>query len=105
MVTISKFSYENPRYVNLLGRRSCIPDEVEATVKEVLHQVKTKGDEALHAYMQKFDGVDIDKIGLFVSEEEFAKAKEMVSEEFKDAVQKACDNLFRFHKNQLPKLW
>ena len=102
MVTISKFSYENPRYLNLLKRRSSIPEEVELTVKEVLKNVREWGDEALYAYMKKFDGVDIPEIGLFVSEEEFAKAREMVSEEFKESVKRACENLFRFHERQLP---
>ena len=102
MVTISKFSYENPRYVNLLKRRSSIPEEVETTVIDVLKNVKSKGDEALYSYMRKFDNVDINEIGLFVSEEEFANAQEKVSEEFKESVKKACDNLFRFHKRQLP---
>ena len=102
MVTISKFSYENPRYVNLLKRRGSIPKEVETTVIDVLKNVKSKGDEALYSYMKEFDNVDINEIGLFVSEEEFANAKEKVSEEFKESVKKACDNLFRFHKRQLP---
>ena len=102
MVTISKFSYENPRYVNLLKRRSSIPEEVETTVIDVLKNVKSKGDEALYSYMRKFDNVDINEIGLFVSEEEFANAQEKVSEKFKESVKKACDNLFRFHKRQLP---
>lgn len=102
MVTISKFSYENQRYVNLLKRRSSIPEEVETTVKDVLKNVKEKGDEALYSYMKKFDNVDINEIGLLVSEKEFSAAKEKVSEEFKVAVKKACDNLFRFHKRQLP---
>jgi len=102
MVTISKFSYDNPRFRNLLARRSSIPEEVEITVKEVLKNVKQNGDEAVHAYMKEFDHVDIEEIGLFVTEEEFAYAREMVSEAFKDAVKKACDNLFRFHKRQLP---
>lgn len=102
MVTISKFSEDNPRFVNLLKRRSSIPEEVEITVKEVLKQVKEKGDEAVHSYMKEFDHVDISAIGLFVSEEEFVHAKEQVSDEFKEAVKKACDNLFRFHKKQLP---
>jgi len=103
MVTISKFSYENPRFTNLLKRRSSIPETVEITVKEVLKNVKAKGDEALYAYMKEFDKVDIAEIGLFVTEEEFAKARETVSEEFKEAVKRACDNLFRFHRRQLPK--
>lgn len=102
MVTISRFSYENPRYVNLLKRRSSIPQEVETTVREVLQDVKLHGDKALYSYMKKFDGVDIGKTGLFVSEEEFARAGKKVSDEFKEAVKRACDNLFQFHKNQLP---
>lgn len=103
MVTISKFSYDNPRFINLLKRRSSIPAEVEATVKEVLRNVKERGDEALFDYMKRFDNVDIPEIGLFVSEQEFENAREMVSEEFKEAVKKACDNLFRFHRRQLPE--
>ena len=103
MVAISKFSYENPRFLNLLKRRSSIPEEVEITVKEVLKNVKTLGDEALYAYMKKFDHVDIEEIGLFVTEEEFTKARGLVSEEFKEAVKKACDNLFQFHRRQLPQ--
>ncbi len=102
MVTISKFSNQNPRYINLLKRRSNIPTEVEATVSDVLKNVKERGDEALYFYMKEFDNVDINEIGLFVSEKEFANAREKVSEEFKEAVQKACDNLFKFHKKQLP---
>lgn len=102
MVTISKFSNQNPRYINLLKRRSNIPAEVEATVRNVLKNVKERGDEALYFYMKEFDNVDINEIGLFVSEKEFANAREKVSEEFKEAIQKACDNLFKFHKKQLP---
>lgn len=54
MVTISKFSYQNPRYLNLLMRRGSIPQEVETTVRDVLKNVKEKGDEALYSYMKKF---------------------------------------------------
>lgn len=102
MVTISKFEPQNPRYINLLRRRSNVPAEVEVTVREVLKGVKERGDEALKFYMKKFDGVDLDQIGLFVTEKEFAEAGEKVSGEFKEAVKRACDNLFRFHKRQLP---
>ncbi len=102
MVTISRFSYDNPRFINLLRRRSSIPEEVEATVKEVLKHIREHGDAALYGYMKQFDHVDMEKIGLFVSEDEFAGAKKNVSEEFKEAVKRACDNLFQFHKRQLP---
>lgn len=103
MVTISDFRYDNPRYVKLLKRKSSIPEDVEVTVKKVLKDVKEKGDEALFSYMEKFDGVDINKIGLLVTEEEFADAREKVSEEFKESVRRACENIFKFHQEQKPK--
>ncbi len=102
MVTISRFSYDNPRFVSLRNRKKGIPQEVETTVKEVIDNIKSRGDEALYEYMKNFDGVDIREIGLFVSDEEFEEAKKKVSEEFKEAVKRACENLFRFHKRQLP---
>lgn len=102
MVTISEFSYDNPRYINLLKRRSSIPEDIETVVKDVLKNVKNNGDAALYEYMKKFDGVDINEIGLFVTDEEFINARDKVSEEFKEAVKRACDNLFKFHRRQLP---
>lgn len=102
MVTISEFSYDNPRYINLLKRRSSIPEDIETVVKDVLKNVKNNGDAALYEYMKKFDGVDINEIGLFVTDEEFVNARNKVSEEFKEAVKIACDNLFKFHRRQLP---
>ena len=103
MIQISQFSFENPRFLNLLGRRGGIPEEVELTVKEILQNVRKNGDRALHAYMKKYDGADIDKIGLLVSEEEFENARKKVSEPFKEAVRAACDNLLCFHRKQLPE--
>lgn len=102
MLTISKFSYDNPRFRNLLNRQSSIPEEVEITVKNVLKNIKLRGDEALYEYMKTFDRVDIQEIGLMATEEEFALAREKVTPEFKTAVQKACANLFQFHRRQLP---
>lgn len=103
MVTISRFSYNNPRYLNVLKRKSSVSLDVETTVKEILMGVKEKGDEALYSYMKKYDDVDINKIGLLVSEKEFADAREKVSDEFKESVKRACENIFRFHREQLPK--
>lgn len=102
MVTISKFGFENERFINLLMRRNSFSGEVEEIVKDVLENVKRRGDEALFEYMKKFDNVDIREIGLVVSDEEFEAAKENVSDEFKLAVKRACDNIFKYHRRQLP---
>lgn len=42
MVTISKFTYDNPRNINHLKRRNNIPEEVEKTVRDVLDNVRKK---------------------------------------------------------------
>lgn len=102
MIQINKFGFDNPRFINLLNRKGSIPKEVETTVRDVLKNVKEHGDKALYTYMKEFDGVDIEKTGLLVSGEEFAGARNKVSDEFKEAVKKACDNLFQFHKRQFP---
>lgn len=101
MVKISEFNVENPRFVNLTRRKAAIPQEVIDTVSGILNNVKNNGDDALYEYMKKFDGVDINEIGLLVSQEEFDEAEKKVSLEFKEAVKHACDNLFAFHKRQL----
>lgn len=102
MVTISKFSPDNKRYQNLLARGGGIPASVETTVRGIMADVRTRGDAALYTYMKELDQVDISKIGLFVSEEEFAEAGKKVSPEFKEAIKRSCENLFKFHKRQLP---
>ena len=103
MVEISKFSFDNPRFVNLLNRKAGIPVHVEKTVSEILYNVQVNGDAALYSYMKEFDKVDIAKIGLMVSDEEFETAKKMVSQQFKESVKHACENLFEFHRKQFPK--
>lgn len=103
MVSISKFDFDNPRFKNLLERKSGIPQEVENTVSEILKHVKNEGDKALYEYMEKFDHVNIKEIGLLATDEEFENAKAKVSDTFKEAVKRACDNLIKFHKNQLQK--
>lgn len=101
MISISVFSFENPRFVNLTRRKASIPKEVTNTVSKILENVKNNGDSALFEYMKKFDGVDINEIGLMVSESEFLDADKSVSLEFKESVKVACDNLLKFHRNQV----
>jgi len=102
MIGISKFEYNNPRFQNILFRKQGIPPEVVDTVSRIIEDVRENGDKALRAYMKKYDGVDIDEIGLMATEEEFERARGNIPPEFAEAVKKACKNLFRFHREQVP---
>lgn len=69
------------------------------TVKQVLEEVKNKGDEAILAYTQKFDGVTLDS--LLVSEEELRESETLLSADLKAAIKHAADNIKTFHTHQI----
>lgn len=68
------------------------------TVEEVLNQVKTNGDKALIHYEQLFDKVVL--TSLAVSPEEINAAEKLVSNDLKQAIQTAKQNIETFHAAQ-----
>lgn len=76
-------------------------EDIEQTVTQILQDVKLRGDEALRYYTKKFDGVELE--GILVSVKEVEEALESVSEEFKQAVDTAYINIFKFHQHQQSK--
>lgn len=69
------------------------------TVKNILDDVKKNGDAALKQLIKKFDGAELEK--LQVTDEEINKASAELSEELKDAIQQAKENIEAFHAKQL----
>lgn len=72
--------------------------DVAAIVREVIETVKTKGDEALYDYTEKFDGVRLSS--LEVSKDELAEALNAVEPEFLDILRLAEKNIRHFHEQQ-----
>lgn len=83
----------------VLNREIQTYGEYENVVKEVVANVICNGDNALKQYTQKFDGVWLDD--LLVSQQEIEEAKEKVSDEFKNILKTAADNIAFFHKKQV----
>jgi len=75
--------------------------DIAAVALEVINTVRQKGDEALRAYTERFDGVKLESLA--VSREEFAAARKELSAEQFAALERAIDNVSRFHEAQLPK--
>jgi len=74
-------------------------------VRNVLDDIQVRGDEAVKEYGLKFDKVALDS--LEVSQEEKAKATQLISEELKQAILVAKKNISAFHaaqKQELPKI-
>jgi histidinol dehydrogenase len=81
-----------------LARYSSDSKEVQKTVKGILKKVKKKGDKAVKDLVEEFDGVKLKKF--FVTREEIKQAISEVSEELKEAIKVAAENIRKFHEAQ-----
>ncbi|MGI4729254.1 MAG: histidinol dehydrogenase [Janthinobacterium lividum] len=73
-------------------------NEIRETVENILQNVKQNGDQALHDYALQFDKVNLD--ALFTDEKEIAELAEQVSDEQKEAIKTAYQNIYKFHQTQ-----
>ena len=83
---------------SLCQRGSASYEALEPLAKEVFEAVTNKGDQALFEYTEKFDGVKSESLS--VTPDAIAAAKNRVSPALKSAIQKAKDNILRFHEAQ-----
>lgn len=93
--------YINPiksTWKELAVRPALEVEDLSTIVREVFKQVKLNGDNAVLQYTNQFDKVVLDEIK--VSEQEFAIAEQLVSNELKVAIQLAASNIEKFHKTQ-----
>lgn len=89
----------------LLKRSPNQYDEYQQKVTEILGQVREKGDEALFAYTKQFDGADITKESIRVTEEEIKEAHSLVDDGLIDVMKKSLANIRDFHEKQMRKSW
>ena len=75
--------------------------DIAAVALEVINAVRQQGDEALRHYTERFDGVKLE--GLQVTRAEFAAARRELSSGQIAALERAIDNVSRFHEAQVPK--
>ena len=80
-------------------RRNTPTVNVTDTVAEILRQVRERGDAALREYTRKFDGADLEN--LLVMEAEMAEAVASVEPEFLRVLEKAAENIRKFHSRQI----
>ena len=73
--------------------------DVASIVKNIIEDVRERGDEALLDMTEKFDGVRPDPIR--VSQEEIDEAYSLIDPEFRSILEEAAENIRTFHKNQI----
>lgn len=89
---------ERAEWTSLLERPHIDMTALYATVNTVLADVRTRGDQAVLDYEEKFDRVSLSS--LQVTEAEMEAAEQLVPEELKDALRQAERNIATFHEAQ-----
>lgn len=82
----------------IFARETSIAD-VSDTVRAIIDDVKTRGDEALKFYSEKFDRAKLSS--LLVTQEEIDEAFSLVEPEFIRILETAAENIRQFHRAQL----
>lgn len=93
------FKHPQPcEWADIVERPHMDVSSLGATVSAVLQDVKTRGDEAVKEYEEKFDHARL--TDLAVSQDEMDEAESLVSAELKEALILAHANIERFHAAQ-----
>lgn len=90
---------------DLLKRSPNQYGEYEDSVKEILAQVKERGDAAVFELTEKFDGSKINVENLVVTEAEIEEAYAQVDEELLGIVRKSLKNIESYHEKQMQHSW
>ena len=93
------YTYPNKsQWEKLLQRPGIETSSLEASVANILKEVKQNGEDAVRRFSSMFDKVSVDELA--VSEEEINKAIGFVDEELKNAIKQAASNIEKFHQPQ-----
>jgi histidinol dehydrogenase len=91
------------RFTALLAAKREVAEDVEATARKIVEDVRVRGNAALVAYTEKFDRFAVTPEGLRISSAEIDEAERMVGPQAREALAVARDRIEAFHKRQLPK--
>ncbi|MFJ7676676.1 histidinol dehydrogenase [Peribacillus sp. NPDC097198] len=72
-------------------------------VQDIIYAVRKNGDEAIHNFTERFDGVRLDEF--LVTEQEIEQATADLTEEQVAIIQEAADNIRMFHEKQIRNSW
>ncbi|WP_073300152.1 histidinol dehydrogenase [Chryseobacterium contaminans] len=73
-------------------------EEISGLIAEIFAEVESNGDQALIAFNKKFDQAETKSIA--VTEDEIINAENELSDDLKQAIQQAKENIFKFHASQ-----
>ncbi len=98
-----KLIKENKDLNRLIKRSEMEVEQFEAAVKEIIKNVKERGDEAVLEYTEKFDRVKLTPEELIVPFKELEKAYEEIEDDVRWSLEIAAERVRKFHEAQIEK--
>lgn len=90
-------------FETLLADREAVTDDVSAVVRDILDDVRARGDKALLDYTKRFDRLDLATTGLRFADDEIAAAARSIPAETREALELAARRIEAFHRRQVPE--
>ena len=89
----------------LVGRSPSGYSEYEKTVRDIIDDVRARGDEAVFELEEKFDKCVLTKETVRVSREEIDAAYAELTPGFVEVIRRAADNIRAYHEKQVTQSW
>ncbi len=104
VVDLRKRNWMSEERLELLARRGeILAEEYEGTVREIIKEVRERGDRAVIEFTERFDRITLTEDTLEVPFEELERAYEEVEEDVKEALEIAHERIRSFHENQIER--
>ena len=91
------------RFSAFLTTKREVSEDVNAAVRDIIADVRARGDAALIDYSSRYDGIDLVKAGIRVTEAEIDAALNETEPAVVDALKVAAERIERHHARQMPK--
>ncbi|OGW19554.1 MAG: histidinol dehydrogenase, partial [Nitrospinae bacterium RIFCSPLOWO2_12_FULL_47_7] len=79
--------------------------DVEASVRNIINQVREKGDEAVIKFTKKFDNYHLSPENIKVSGEEIENAYASIDKKILEHLRFTAERIKKFHEHQVEKSW
>ncbi len=89
----------------IVNRGMTARSDVEDSVRNIINQVREKGDEAVIKFTKKFDNYYLQKENIRVSKEEIENAYAVLDKEKVEYLRLAAERIKKFHLRQVEKSW
>ena len=90
---------------DLLKRSPNNYDEYTNTVNAIVNDVRSRGDEAIFEYTEKFDKIKLDENSIMVTREEIDEAYTLVDAKLTEVIKKSANNVREYHEKQRQYSW